>query len=267
VTRRAASAALALGLLAAAGCAPRAVRAPALDASSVAERHAAALAARRAVGEALDAEARVWVGGSAFGELPAVSAVLALGGPDACRLRVQSLFGTALDVAARGDSLEAFVPPRRLALRLPAAAARLGVRDPGGLAVRVWSAGWEPPRAAWAAAAWRDSLLEVTWLEDGDTLSVGVGISGLPGTARLARPGGPVVRAAYRRWQPVEGTAWPSRVDFEDEAGTVRITCRVDRARRPARPDRARLVARIPDDAEVLEWDDLRRAIARLGGL
>ena len=44
---------------------------------------------------------------------PAPQARLLLAAPDAFRLRVDSLFGTALDLAARGDSLTAYVPPRR----------------------------------------------------------------------------------------------------------------------------------------------------------
>jgi hypothetical protein len=262
--RLAAGCALLAGL--AAGCAPHRVAPPRLDTTSVERRHARALEARRDMGRALDAEARVWIGGRAFGDLPAVTALLALGGPDACRVRVRSLFGTALDLAARGDSLEGFVPARRVALRLPGVAESLGVREPGALVVRVWSAGWAPPREAWERAAWRDSLLELRWLEHGDSLSLAVGSSGLPAEARLARPEGPAVRALYRRWEPVEGVAWPARVDFEDEAGTVRVECRVDRARRD-RPDPGRVRPRIPADAEVLGWADLRRAIARLGSL
>lgn len=252
-------------LLPAAGCGPRPTVPPRLTAASIAERHARALAERRAVTVAFDAEARVRVSGSAFGELPAVTALLALAGPDACRLRVRSLFGTALDVAARGDSIEAFVPSRGIALREPAGGARLGVRDPGGLAVRVWSAAWAPPAAAWAAGRWAGERLEVGWIEEGDTLSMAVDADGLPAEARLARPGGPALHAAYADWTRVAGAAWPGRVEFRDEAATVAVTVRVERARARRSADRGRVTPRIPEGAELLDWDDVRRALAREG--
>ena len=110
---------------------------------------------------------------------------------------MSSLFGTALDRAARADSV-CLDPARRSGLRLDAERDGLGLARPGGLAVRTLGALWRPPEAAWDSAVWSDSLLVVRWLEGGDTLAAAVGAAGLPAWVTLTRPGTREIRAASR---------------------------------------------------------------------
>lgn len=252
--------------LAAASCAPRPPAAR-LDAAAVPGRYLTGLAAREAVGRALDADVRVWLEGEAFGDLPGVSGTLLLAGPDRCRFRVGSLFGTLLDVAARGDTVTALVPARRLVLDVPAAGDTLGVTRPGALAFRVWSAAWRPPEEAWRRAVSRDSLLEVRWTEWGDSLVLGVDAAGRPAHVRLVRPDGADVRCRYLAWEGVGRVPWPTWIEFGDAAGTVRAECRVGTLRPRSPDDRGRLTLRIPAHASRLEWSTLRATLERLGGL
>jgi len=249
------------------GCAPHLVRLTELAPALRAERYRAALAEREARGTAVDAQLLLWAEVPSAARLPGAEGRLLLARPDAFRLRVGSLFGTALDLGARGDSLSAYVPSRRQGVALDAGRDSLGILRPGGLAFRALSAAWRPPESAWAAAAWRDTLLRVWWLEDGDTLAIGVGSDGLPAWATLARPSGEGVQVRYRAWDRSAGTAWPARLDFEDRHANFRLTCKVSRVRFPARPDSLRLAVTIPAGAQRLTLASLRRALERLGGL
>jgi hypothetical protein len=270
-TGRDAAALVALVTLAAAlaallgACAPRPPAPALLDTRSVSARYRSDLLARESLGQALDADARIWLGGSAFEQRPALSATLALGAPDGCRLRVGSLFGVALDVAARGDTVTALVPGRRLALEVNAAGDTLGVADPGALAYRVWSAAWRPPDSAWDTAR-ADSVLRVRWSESDDRLELSVDATGRPLEVRLSRPGGPNVACRYRGWESVGGVPWPSWIEFEDDAGTVHVECRVSQMRARRGAARERLVVHIPDGVERLVWSELRAALERPGG-
>lgn len=254
-------------LVAATGCAPRLVRLPELTAALNAERYRVALAQREARGAAVDAELLLWAEVPSASRIPGAEGRLLLAGPDAFRLRIGSLFGTALDLGARGESLSAYVPSRRKGLALDAGRDSLGILRPGGLAFRALSAAWRPPESAWPHASWRDTLLRVWWLEDGDTLAIGVGSDGLPAWATLTRPGGEGVQVKYRAWDRSTGVAWPSRFDFEDHGAGFRLTIKVARVRFPARPDSLRLAVPIPAGAERLTIAGLRRALERLGGL
>lgn len=262
-----AAAAVLLGALLAGSCAPRAPAPPRLDAGALPGRYLATLEQREALGRALDAEVRVWLEGEAFGDLPGLSGTLLLAGPDRCRLKVSSLFGTLLDVAARGDTVIALMPARRLVLDVPQAGDTLGVRDPGALAFRIWSGTWRPPDAAWRRAGIEDSVLRVSWTEAGDELELDVAADGRPARVRLVRPDGAELHCRYLAWQGVGAVAWPAWLEFEDAAGTVRAECRLNALRARAPGDHARLVQRIPANASRLEWSTLRAAIERLGGL
>jgi len=188
-------------------------------------------------------------------------------GPDACRLRVQSALGTAIDVSARGDTLTALVPARRAALDLNRAGDTLGVRDPGTLAFRIWSAGWRPPAAAWHDAVYEDSIMVVRWTERGDSLRLEVGSNGRPTAITLRRPRAAGLRCTYRGWSPVGGAAWPSWLEFDDTAGAVHVACRLSALR--ARPGLSResVTVRLPANTQRLEWSKLKRSIERAGGL
>ena len=254
-------------ILAVGGCAPHLVRVAEIAPALRAERYRLALAEREARGAAVDAQLLLWAEVPAASRLPGAEGRLLLAAPDAFRLRVGSLFGTALDLGARGDSLSAYVPSRRKGLTLDASRDSLGILRPGGLAFRALSAAWRPPDSAWPAAAWRDTLLRVWWLEDADTLAVAVGSDGLPAWATLARPGGAGGQVTYRAWDRSTGTAWPALLDLEDRGGGFRLTCKVSRVRFPARPDSLRLTVPIPAGADRLTLAGLRRALERLGGL
>ena len=97
-----ARAALPLLVLSAAlwGCAPHPTGVPELGERPLRARFEQRLAARTARASA-DADVNAWARGSAMPDLPGVQARLVLAAPDAFRLRVASLFGTALDVSAR----------------------------------------------------------------------------------------------------------------------------------------------------------------------
>ena len=247
-----------------ASCAPHVVRPPELVHELRVTRYRSALSEREARGVAVAAEIVLWTELSGDRRLPGVQAELYLAAPDGMRLRVESLLGTALLLGARGDSVMAYVPARRMGLRVDAAHDSIGVRDPGSLAYRVLSATWRPPDRAWEESAWRDSLLEVSWVEAGDTLVMAVGGTGLPVWVAMKRRDGPPVRAAYRGWDRTMGTAWPSHLEIDQE-GSLHLACRVRRVQFGAQPDPRRLVVRIPEDAETLTLDQLHRAIERLG--
>lgn len=258
----------ALGLvLATAGCAPHLIRVAELAPAVRAERYRAALAEREARGAAVDAQLLLWAEVPAASRLPGAEGRLLLAGPDAFRLRVGSLFGTALDLGARGDSVSAYVPSRRRGLAVDARRDSLGILHPGGLAFRALSGAWRPPDDAWARSAWRDTLMWVWWMEDADTLGVAIGSDGLPAWASLTRSGGAGVQVTYHAWDRSTGTAWPAHFEFEDRNGGFRLACKVSRVRFATAPDLARLVVPIPPGTERMTLAGLRRALERLGGM
>jgi len=250
-----------------ASCAPHLVAPPRLDPQRLADRYRVARGARAALAGAVDAEASAWLRGDSLGDLPGVHVRLALGAPGAFRVRVESLFGVALDFAAWGESLACFVPPKRLGVALDATLDTLGLRSPGPLGVRVLAATWEPPDPAWARADYEDSLLVVRWEEVGDSLAVSVGSDGMPRRAVRRDARGRTVEVRYRAWEFLQGTSWPVRMEFEDRAEGITLALKLTHVTRNAGPAAERLVVRIPPDAERLEWSAIRRALARTRGL
>ena len=258
---------LAVGLiLALAGCAPQRLGVPDLSVTPRRARYEAALE-RRTERVAADAEVSAWVSGSALPDLPGVSARLVLVAPDAFRLRVGSLFGTALEVSARGDSFVAYVPARRMVLETGTARDSLGLGDPGGLGYRMWSAAWAPPEAAWGSATWQDSLLVLRWIEDSDSVRLAVGSHGQPHWVEMSRGEANGVRAGYLGWTVFDGVMWPSQFVIEDGRGSYGLRCKVQSVQFRRRPERARLAVSVPDDAQRVSREDLQRAIERLGKL
>jgi hypothetical protein len=267
VTRRARRliGALACAVVAASfSCAPHLVQPPSLGPAILEQRYQRALEQRRRAAAAVESEVVLW---AQIGErrMPGAEGRLLMAAPAACRLWVGSLFGTALHLGAEGDSLAAYVPARRVGLRLDAAREPIGVRRPGGLAVRALSGTWEPPPAAWNQAAWKDSLLELRWREGADTLVLAVGSAGLPVRAAVLRPGRGEVRALYQGWSYVDGVTWPARIELSDGDGDFRLDLKNTRTQFPARLDRERFAVRIPEEADTLTLDELRRLIERLG--
>ncbi len=250
-----------------AGCAPLRVPVAGIEPTMRAERYGVALARREAKGVAVDAQLLLWAEAPAGSRLPGAEGRLLLASPDAFRLRVASLFGTALDLGARGDSLSAYVPSRRRALMLDAIRDSLGLRQPGRLVFRALTATWRPPDEAWRQPAWEDSLMRLEWLEDGDTLAIAVGSAGLPAWASFARPDGAGLRVDYQGWDLSSGVAWPARFTIEDREGAFRLAGKVSRVRFPARADSLRLAVAIPSGAVRLTLAELRRVLERLGTL
>lgn len=251
----------------ASSCAPHRLGTPVFDVPRGIAAYRGALATREALGPVVDSELNLWIRGKELGHLPGVHARLAVRAPDAFRMRIESAFGVALDIAAHGDSLAAYAPGERLGLVLDAAADTLGVRSPGALGYRVMSAAWSPPGEAWSAGRIEDSLLVVRWSEAGDSLVLGVGSNGLPRWILLRGPGGATATASYRAWVLVDRTPWPSRVEFEDGAARIRLTLRLTRVRRNAHPAPRLLSVQIPPGAERLDWTAFRRALERAKGL
>lgn len=253
------------GLLSA--CAPRPTDVADLDPGRRQTRYRVALAAREARGVGVLARLSLWVRGASVRDVPGAEARLLLSGPDAFRLRVASAFGTALDLSARGDSLSAYVPRSKVGLVVDAAGESLGVRDPGGLGYRFWSATWRPPEDAWVSAVWEDTLLKVRWLDHEDALELVIGSNGLPVSVAVTPRSGTEVHAQYLGWTAPERVFWPSLLKLERGAGDLTMTCRVHRIRFGQAPERSRLSVRLPSDAERLPWARLERALRGLEDL
>ena len=195
-------------------CAPRLALPPDHHPEPRERRYLATLEGRAARGGAAAADGILWAERPGYRKLPAVQVSVYLAPPDGVRLKVASMFGTAVVVSARGDSLRAYLPAPRLGLKLDAAHDSLDLPEPGGLAYRALSAAWRPPLEAWTRSTWVDSLLEVTWVESQDTLALVVGAAGLPLRVTARRTDGGVWRAEYRAWDRSEGAPWPSQVEF-----------------------------------------------------
>jgi hypothetical protein len=246
-------------------CAPRLARPPELARETREQRYRALLSEREARGVAVSANLALWAerGGE---RLPGAQADLVLASPDRMRLRIASMFGTALDLGLSGDSLRAYIPAWKTGLRLDSVAESLGI-DPGDRLVRALSATWRPPADAWADAAWDDSLLRVVWQEGGDSVAIEIGASGLPTTVELSRPRRFSARARYRMWDRASGTPWPVHIEVADETHDVRMACRASQVRFREHVDLNRLVVRWPSGLIPLTLAELRSALDRMGVL
>jgi len=247
-----------------ASCAPRLATPPGLDLTRAAERFRTLLNLRREQGAAATASLVLWLEGVSERRLPGAQADLVLAAPDRVRLRVASMFGTALDLGVRGDSLLAWVPAWRTGLRVGSARESLGVGEPGSLAYRALSATWEPPGEGWAHRA-LDSLATIMWAEGQDSLAMVVGSDGLPVWVSVGREGTTTVTTRYRAWDRASGVAWPSHVEIEEVAHGVRLVIKATRLRFRALADTSRLAVRMPDDAGALTLGQLRAVLGRLG--
>jgi hypothetical protein len=261
---RAASAVLAL-IAFVTGCAPHMVQVPELSSAAREARYRQQFAARESLGAAVDAQVVLWARRPGHEKLPSAEGRLLLAGPDAFRLRIGSVIGTALDLAARGDSLTAYVPSRRQAVSLDAERDELGVTQPGDLGFRTLSGAWRIPGRAWSDATWSDTLLVTRWVEDSDSLAVAVGGAGLPVWTSITREGRGGVRVAYRSWDRTGGVAWPALLEISDQAGSITVACRMSLVRFQPAPDPARLRVPIPPSAERLTLAQLKRMLERLG--
>lgn len=247
----------------AAGCAHRLHLRPAYETSGRRTLYRTALDERRN-GGLVTGTTSVWLerGGR---KLPGASGDFALVSPDRARLRVDSSFGTLVDLALESDSVTAYVPSMRTGLRLGSARDSLHIDRPGDLAVRALSGAWDPPESAWKeGAVWTDSLLEISWLEQGDSLRLGVKGDGLPAFVRLVRPNFDM-RVDYRGWDRSAGPAWPTWLIVQTHPGDVRLTLRASRLRFAPRIDPLRLKVTIPANADELTVEDLRDMLSQIG--
>ncbi len=199
--------------------------------------------------------------------LPAVPVDLLLGWPDALRLRVAPLFGVALDLAAWDDSLVAYAPGQRAGLALDARRDSLGLRAPGSLLVRLWSATWRPPPPAWQEAGGEGGLMRVRWSEGQDSLALAVDANGRPAWARVQRGDGRGVRVSYDRWEAAAGVDWPMLLRVESLDGSFTLTSRVDRVRFEAKRDSGRLALRLPAGTRPLDRARLGTLLDLMGGV
>jgi hypothetical protein len=263
--------AAALGL--AAGCAPRPVTVAPLTGGARAERYLSQLLARERRAVMVEGAATIWTRGFALCDscparrLPALQAGFVLAWPDAFRLRVSSMFGTALDLALAGDSIVAHAPAQRWGVALDAGSDSLGLERPGWLATRLLSAAWRPPQSAWEGGTWEGGLLVLRWNEAADSVALAIDEAGRPVRARMWRDARRGVAVHYERWEVADGVAWPALLKVRTPGGAFDLTCRLDRVTFPARPDRSRLVVRIPGDAERLGPDQLRGWLERVASV
>ncbi len=261
--RAAALAGFLLGLLD--SCAPTVPPPGPIDLRGVETRYAAQRAERESRLAAVRIEATAWIDAPSLGKLPAVQIDVALVAPDRVRARVASLFGTALDLLVRGDSLTAYVPPRKLGVELASLEDSLGIRRPGEWGCRAFAASWNPVGARWEVTP-RDSLRRARWIEGADSLLLSVDERGLPAQVEIRPAHGANLAVRYPAWQWIEATAWPARIEITDEAAEVAIALRMDRVRFEGHPDPRWMALEIPATAERLDWKALKETLARVGG-
>lgn len=250
--------------LVAPGCAPHRVETVRLDTETQRARFLAALDRRESRARAVEGELGLWASARTMGDLPGVSARFVLAGPDAFRVRVGSPFGTALDAFARGDSVLVFSPHDRRALVMPDARDSIGITEIGRLGCRFWSAAWRPPAASWPGNTVEDSLRVLRWREDGDSLRLTVGSSGLPVSVVVQPRDGHPVLVRYEAWTSVEGTWWPSIARCVDEERGYEIRCRIQRVKFAGRIEPERLAIDLPERVRFVTLAELGRALRRL---
>ena len=249
--------------LALGGCVPGPQAPPEPISGDPIARYRSSLAQREARSAAVESDVAIWVRMEGRRAIPGAQGGLLLAAPDAFRLRIASVFGTALDVGASGDSVTLYLPGRRAFARLERAADSLGIVDAGGMALRLWSGAWRAPENAFADGETEGGRRVARWREGDDSLALAVDPNGLPAWARLARRD-VAWRIEYREWGGWDGVKWPARIDAADAGGRMRLTARVQRVRFAAHPDPLRIRVRPPKDAARLFWTELRREIEDL---
>lgn len=262
--RRFAAAGVCLGALAllATGCAHH-VRMPALELGDVRARYEQALAARVNASSCALADLDVRVEGASLGRLPHVEMRVALQAPDRLRLRASWLLGTALDVCAQGDSVQAVVPPRHRAFVVGGGPSPIG--PPAGRLLCALLALWRPDSVAWSTLEADSGLARVRWQESGDSLWLSIDGAGRPVALAWRAPDGPRMHVRYETWTDVAGTELPARLVVQDERGALRA--RLDLSgfepRRTADPEWFAL--ELPERTERVDWPELGRLLRRAG--
>lgn len=256
---RARVAALALALLAGAGCAPP--PAPgALDRGGLEARYLAALARREAASRSIEAQLEIHPT-LAGRRLPAALATLELAAPDRCRLRLAAAGGTALDAVGAGAQLWAWLPGSRSLEDLSACADSAALGDLAALVVRSALALWRPAgpdTAAGGASAigpttWR-------WREGGRMITLAVAADGSPDTVTLERDSSQV-RIVYAEWMNARAARLPREYRVSSSAGAG-VRCRVSRLHVGGAADSSRFARPGPRDAVPMPGCELWHLVA-----
>ena len=252
-------AAAVLGIAMLAGCAPRPSVPVDVTRDLVRERFETRRAVRHERTAGFEAQLLVWAR-IGTDKLPGVEARLLLASPERARIRVASASGTAADLVLRGDTAIAYVPSRREMVRVNTAGDSLGVREPARWLVSALTATWDPPDAAWAAAARHDSLVRVTWQEQGWVRELDIGSSGLPRAARVRSESGAPLEIRYEGWIGAGGTSWPARGTLAPGDGRWSATWRLERHRPIPAPDPSRFHL-APQGARRVSLGEMRSMI------
>ncbi len=246
-----------------AGCAPHVAAPPSLLPSGEVEaRFRAALERRRTEAAVANGTWSLWAHEAGRNDPPGVTARMLVEPPDAFRLRVDGILGTAVDAAARGDSLVLDAPSLGLAaVDDHVIADATGGTPFGSFVCRMLGALWEPPPGAWEAARLRDSLTTLAWQEGPDSVALAIGATGLPREVRLRAGGGPAIRGRYERWDVWDGIAWPQRVVLSDAGNRFRLICQVESVKLRREGAYPAVTLRVPARALPLTGERWKRLI------
>jgi hypothetical protein len=226
----------------------------------VSARFAARLAERRSRAAQAEGDYSVWVRRSGAEDLPGVSVRTRLAAPDAFRLRVDAMLGTAVDARAHRDTLVLDAPALGIAAVTDGGKDHSGRQDIGGWVWRAFSAGWSPPAEAWSRGSATDSAWVVSWEEAGDSLQLAVAANGLPRSARLRFPGGGGAEVRYARWASWNGVMWPARIVAAETEGRLSVTLQASSLILKGAAPSAAAALRVPSGAvrmsrkKLLSW-------------
>lgn len=252
------AAAFALAALAA-SCAPHHAGLPALDFSGGRASYLRGLAARERPAALIESDLTLWVRTHGAGRIGA-SGVLVLAPPDGVRLRLDSMFGTAFDLSARGDSVIAVIPSRRMAVAADAVRDTLGLAAPGMHVYRLLSAAWRPASdASWQPG--NDGTLQVRWAEGPDSAALSIDREGRPAHLVWATADGMTWMVDYLTWTTENGMPWPESFRCQDGRGRASLTARLARVRLQSQQNPGRLAVRVPPQTEWMDWHRFRLAL------
>ncbi len=204
---------------------------PSLGPDVARARFESALRSRRVQGAEADGEVSLWLHRDGVSDRPGVSANLWLEAPDAFRMRVDGVFGAAVEAAARGDSLVVHAPVWKIGVVSDEASDPGGFGSAGSVVWSVLSGSLSPPDSAWRGARTADSATVVSWRLGGEAVTLTIAPDGLPARATVEGPGHTRWIARYERWQAFDRVMWPSHVVLGDVAGRTRATLKVQSMR------------------------------------
>jgi hypothetical protein len=247
-----------VALACATACAPpRPVALPELG--TVTQRYRVAESARERLAAGLRGDLLVWA--RMRGEaLPGVSGRLLIRAPDGLHVIVDSAFGVAMELSARAETLEAYVPSRRTGGRTVTDPAGLGV-PPSMAAVRFLAGAWTPPGAAWDAATRSDSGWVVRWAEHADSLRLVVDGDGRPRMIEWRPALGDTLCVRYVSFVPLGGSSWPDRTEWSEARWGMSARVRLERLRPEAPPanERLRIRSSLAGPETLEEYADFER--------